>query len=102
MSADGLRTAGAPRRLIRQDQYWEGDLVEAPTLVRRGDSYVLFYSASSYSGEQYATGYAVADRPEGPYRKADQPLLSTSKALGASEDAVRAKSLQALWCDHEV
>jgi len=64
--------------LIRQDQYWEGDLVEAPTLVRRGDSYVLFYSASSYSGEQYATGYAVADRPEGPYRKADQPLLSTS------------------------
>jgi arabinan endo-1,5-alpha-L-arabinosidase len=77
LSTDGLRTAGPPRRLIREDQPWEGDLVEAPTLVRRGDTYVLFYSANSYSGEQYATGYAVADRRQGPYRKADEPLLTT-------------------------
>jgi beta-xylosidase len=77
MSADGLRTSGPAHRLVREDQEWEGDLVEAPTLVRRAGSYVLFYSANSYGGDQYATGYAAADRLRGPYRKADGPLLTT-------------------------
>ncbi len=77
MSADGTRVAGPARRLVKQDLPWEGDLVEAPTLVRRGSSYVLFYSANSYAGEQYATGYAVADRIEGPYRKSPEPLMTT-------------------------
>ena len=77
MSADGLRSSGPARRLVREDQGWEGDLVEAPTLVRRAGSYVLFYSANSYSGDRYATGYAVADRLRGPYRKPDGPLLTT-------------------------
>jgi beta-xylosidase len=81
LTADGLRTAGPARRLVRQDQPWEGDLVEAPTLVRHDGSYVLFYSANDYGGDAYATGYAVADRLAGPYRKADEPLL-TSAATG--------------------
>ena len=77
MSANGLRTAGPPRRLVREDRPWEGELVEAPTLVRHGPSYVLFYSANFYGGEDYATGYAVADRLTGPYRKGDEPFLTT-------------------------
>ncbi len=81
LTADGLRTAGPGRRLVKQDQPWEGDLVEAPTLVRHDGSYVLLYSANDYGGDAYATGYAVADRLTGPYRKADGPLL-TSAATG--------------------
>ena len=77
LSRDGLRIAGPATRLIREDQAWEGDLVEAPTLVRHDDEYVLFYSANSYGGEDYATGYAVADRLQGPYRKADDAFLTT-------------------------
>ena len=77
LSGDGLRTTGPAQRLIREDQPWEGDLVEAPTLVRHEDRYVLFYSANSYGGGDYATGYAVADRLKGPYRKADEPFLTT-------------------------
>jgi arabinan endo-1,5-alpha-L-arabinosidase len=79
MSADGLRTAGPARRLIRQDQPWEGHLVEAPTLVRHGSAYVLFYSANDYGGERYATGYATATKLTGPYVKAASPLLTTDK-----------------------
>ncbi len=75
---DGLRLAGPPVKLVKQDQPWEGNLVEAPTLVRRGTQYALLYSASSYAGDQYATGYATADKITGPYRKAPQPLLSSS------------------------
>ncbi len=78
-TADGLRLTGAPRRLIKQDQHWEGNLVEAPTLVRHGNTYVLFYSANDYGGEKYASGYATASRLEGPYEKATEQLLSTAK-----------------------
>jgi arabinan endo-1,5-alpha-L-arabinosidase len=77
MSADGLATAGPARRLVKQDKPWEGQLVEAPTLVRHGTSYVLFYSANDYGGEKYTTGYATAPKLTGPYTKADGPLLTT-------------------------
>ena len=83
LSADGLKLAGPPVRLIKQDQPWEGNLVEAPTLVRHGSSYVLFYSANDYGGESYTTGYATASKLEGPYEKAAEPLL-TSDATGVT------------------
>jgi beta-xylosidase len=78
LSADGLTLTGPPVRLIKQDQPWEGDLVEAPTLVRHGSAYVLFYSANDYGGESYTTGYATASKIEGPYTKAAEPLLTSA------------------------
>ena len=78
LSTDGLKVMGPPVRLIKQDLPWEGNLVEAPTLVRHGSSYVLFYSANDYGGDSYTTGYATASKLEGPYRKADEPLLTTA------------------------
>ena len=79
MTPDGLRTAGAPKKLIKQTEGWEGNLVEAPTLVRHGSTYVLFYSANDYGGEKYATGYATAPKIDGPYEKADGPLMTTDE-----------------------
>ena len=83
LSADGLRLTGPATKLIKQDRPWEGNLIEAPTLVRHGSSYLLFYSANDYGGEMYATGYATASRIEGPYEKAAGPLL-TSAATGVT------------------
>jgi beta-xylosidase len=77
LSPDGTRVTGPARRLIKQDQDWEGKLVEAPTLVRQGATYVLLYSANFYGDGSYATGYATAPSIAGPYRKAPEPLLST-------------------------
>jgi arabinan endo-1,5-alpha-L-arabinosidase len=77
-SPDGLTLAGPPVKLVKQDRAWEGNLVEAPTLVRHGSQYTLLYSANAYDGDRYATGYATADKLAGPYRKPAQPLLSTS------------------------
>ena len=76
-SPDGLRLVGKQHRLIKQDQLWEGELVEAPTLVKRDGVYTLLYSANSYAGAEYATGYATAKSVTGPYTKAEEPLLST-------------------------
>ncbi|MFH8990464.1 family 43 glycosylhydrolase [Streptomyces sp. NPDC017940] len=82
-SWDGTRLTGGATRLVKQDREWEDPLVEAPTLVRRGGRYVLFYSAHFYSRDQYRTGYAVAERLTGPYTKAAGPLLTTDSFAGA-------------------
>ncbi|MGW7452547.1 family 43 glycosylhydrolase [Streptomyces sp. NPDC054787] len=83
VSWDGTRTTGEPVALIGQDRAWEGQLVEAPTLVRRDGHYVLFYSADFYGDHRYKTGYAVATRLTGPYVKAAAPLMSTESFGGA-------------------
>ncbi|KAF4407681.1 family 43 glycosylhydrolase [Streptomyces lycii] len=77
VNADGTATTGPATRLIRQDQAWEGDVIEAPTLVKRDGRYVLFYSAASYGGDGYKSSYAVSDSLTGPYTKAAAPLMST-------------------------
>jgi beta-xylosidase len=83
LSADGLRLTGPARRLVKQDQPWEGALIEAPTLRKRGQRYVLLYSGNDYGGADYAIGYATARSLDGPYLKAGEPLLSTRSSGGA-------------------
>ncbi|MGY1806913.1 glycoside hydrolase family 43 protein [Blastococcus sp. SYSU D00669] len=82
LSADGLTLAGPPVQLVKQDLEWEGELVEAPTLVARDGTYVLLYSANSYGDETYAIGYATADAVTGPYTKSEEPLFSTDASDG--------------------
>ncbi|MFJ3876779.1 family 43 glycosylhydrolase [Streptomyces sp. NPDC090077] len=82
VSWDGTRTTGDPVGLIRQDPLQDGDLVEAPTLVRRAGHYVLFYSADDYGGDRYRTSYAVAPALTGPYTKAARPLMTTETLSG--------------------
>ena len=77
LAGDGLSLVGSPTVLIRQDQPWEGNLVEGPTLWAHGGRYYLFYSANSYTNGAYATGYAVADALLGPYTKPADPLMVT-------------------------
>lgn len=85
VSEDGLSLLGEPVELITNDQLWEGNLVEAPTLWKHEGRYYLFYSANDYSGIDYAIGYAMADAPTGPYTKPlDAPLLATDFGVGAA------------------
>lgn len=82
VSDDGLTLLGTPTRLIKQDQSWEGNVIEAPTLTKHQGTYYLFYSANSYAGDRYAVGYATADDVLGPYTKAPTPLLATTTERG--------------------
>jgi arabinan endo-1,5-alpha-L-arabinosidase len=83
VSANGLRRTGPKTRLIKQDKPYEGDLVEAPTLVKRDGRYVLFYSANFFGDTSYLSGYATARRLRGPYTKAPTPLMTTDAFDGA-------------------
>jgi beta-xylosidase len=82
LAPDGRSLVGTPTQLIQQDQGWEGNLVEAPTLWKHEGTYYLFYSANSYAGDRYAVGYATAPAPTGPYTKAAGPWLATSTEQG--------------------
>jgi beta-xylosidase len=87
LSPDGLSLAGTPVSLIRNDKPWEGRVVEAPTMIERGGSYLLLFSANDYGWQDsqrvssYAIGYATCEGPLGPC--ADSPnnpfLASTAQ-----------------------
>ena len=82
LSADGASLTGQPTRLIKQTESWEGQLVEAPVIVRHDDEYVLLYSANDYADSSYVTGVATAKSLLGPYTKEKEPLLSTPESKG--------------------
>lgn len=82
LSADGLALTGPPQKLIKQDLAWEGNLVEAPTVVQRDGAYVLLYSSNDYGGESYKVGRASAPALEGPWEKSPEPFLSSDSFGG--------------------
>jgi arabinan endo-1,5-alpha-L-arabinosidase len=42
--------------------------LEGPSVIRRGDGYVLFFSGGSWEGEGYGVSIAHSDHPLGPWR----------------------------------
>jgi beta-xylosidase len=78
ISDDGRTLAGDAVKLIRNDQSWEGAVIEAPTLWKHDGKYYLFYSANDYASPNYTVGYAIANAALGPYQKAQRPLLSSN------------------------
>ncbi|MDQ6836729.1 MAG: family 43 glycosylhydrolase [Actinomycetota bacterium] len=86
LSADGLRARGRPRSVLGVSSRWgtlHDQTVEAPSPVRRGGRYFLFYSAGSWSSD-YRMSYAVARSPLGPYRDAAPvPTVGPSARLPA-------------------
>lgn len=78
LSADGLTLAGDPKTLLTTSESWEGILVEAPTLIKQGGKYHLFYSANDYYSDQYAVGHAISDSLFGDYKKVPQPFLTSA------------------------
>jgi arabinan endo-1,5-alpha-L-arabinosidase len=77
LSSDGRTLTGPPTELIRNDQRFEGAVVEAPTLVKHDGTYYLFYSANDFGGGNYRTGYATSSTITGPYVKSDTELMTT-------------------------
>jgi arabinan endo-1,5-alpha-L-arabinosidase len=95
LAADGLSLAGPAQRILMQTLPWEGELVEAPTLVKHASTYYLFYSSNTYGNDKYAIGYATADSLAGPWTKKKKPFLSRDFGHGmflgpGGQDVVRA------------
>jgi beta-xylosidase len=83
LTADGLRLTGPRRAMLRSQDRWEGQVVEAPELVRHGGWTYLFYSGNSYAWPscRYALGVARARSISGPFRRAPHnPILQSAGA----------------------
>ena len=84
LTEDGLALTGEVANLgVRNDETWEGGVIEAPTLLLLDGTYYLFFSANYYGGVEYAVGYATADNVLGPYTDAaENPILATPEEVG--------------------
>jgi arabinan endo-1,5-alpha-L-arabinosidase len=67
--------------LVAADLAWEGGLVEAPTMTRVGDRWLLLYSANRWETEDYTMGAAWCDAPTGPCGKQAEPVLATRSGI---------------------
>jgi xylan 1,4-beta-xylosidase len=79
----GTKLLGERHELFRNDQPWEGQLVEGPFLLRRNGWWYAFYSGAGCCGVKcnYALGVARSRNLLGPYEKyAGNPILKASDA----------------------
>ena len=56
----------------------EWGVTEYLTVIKRGDEYVMFYSANDFRNPDYAVGIATASSPFGPWHKRPAPIIHRS------------------------
>ncbi|GAB3345531.1 glycoside hydrolase family 43 protein [Micromonospora halotolerans] len=83
LSPDGLRLVGAPTKLLKQTEPWEGTLIEGPFFHRHDGKLLLFFAANAYDRDTYAEGYAVCESPTGPCVKAPENPILKSNAVAS-------------------
>lgn len=79
LTRDGMGLRGETTELITNDLPWEGNLVEAPWMVKRDGQYYLFYSANAFYDERYCVGVARSDSPTGEFEKLPEPILHSDE-----------------------
>lgn len=69
----------------RGQQFWDGSVTHNPTVVQVGNRFALFYTGNVGNGlytdhrNHQRVGVALADRPEGPWTRLDQPIVDVSE-----------------------
>lgn len=88
LAEDYLSIAGEARLCIRPEQpweshAWEGHVVaEGATVIKHDGRYYLIYCANHFMDRHYAIGYATAEHPLGPWRKAaNNPIIARTDAV---------------------
>ena len=66
--------------MLQNDREWEGHPVEGVWVTERRGKYYMFYAGNDFSTARYGIGMAVADAPQGPYRRMEEPLLRSTAA----------------------
>lgn len=69
----------------RDGDYWDAGMAHNPFVVKIGAKYVMYYIGTvSGSAEKRAIGYAVADRLDGEWTRADKPIALPPNANNPS------------------
>lgn len=79
---DGRTKIGSPMQLITNGRA-DGPVVEAPSLTKMGERYVLFFSSNCYNTPLYDVSYAIANSLKGPYTKYGPLFVTGSGGMTA-------------------
>jgi xylan 1,4-beta-xylosidase len=60
LSATGTSLEGEPRQIMLNDVPWEGQLIEGPHLIKRGEYFYMFYAGAGCCGKACNYGVGVA------------------------------------------
>lgn len=103
LASDGLSFAPgsqAKQVVVNDPQTWEGGVVEAPWVVKRGGRYYLFYSGNVYD-YRYRTGVARATAVDGPYEKHGAPVIANNaRWVGPGHGSVVSVVSKDYWVYH--
>ncbi len=86
LSSDGLSVTGSATAIMSVTQAWEKNSVEAPSMIKRGSTYYLFYSGALFtSSGEYAVGVARASSPTANFDdgKHSTPILTGDDHLAS-------------------
>lgn len=103
LSSDGLDVAGDPVELITATQKWEGNLVEGPSMIKKGSTHYLFYSANNWNSTNYAIGAATCTSVAGPCTKPTSTpwMASTANSQGpGGEEFFVSPGASGVWMVH--
>ncbi|KAI1138646.1 glycoside hydrolase family 43 protein [Hypoxylon sp. FL0543] len=76
---DGVTKIGDPVQILDRTD-GDGPLVEAPSVVRTEDGmYILFFSSGCYLEPTYNVNYATSMSLQGPYQRAERPMIRTGE-----------------------
>ncbi len=84
LSPDGLQLAHQPKPILNVTLPWEGNSVEAPTMIFRDGAYYLLYCGALYPANgHYAVGVARADSPTADFGagKRGDPILREDESF---------------------
>ncbi|MEO5839055.1 MAG: glycoside hydrolase family 43 protein [Acidimicrobiales bacterium] len=82
LRADGLEVATDPMPVLDPIESWDEGDVENPEMIKVGDRYSLFYSASWWDTDRYRTAVTDCATPVGPCRNRRQVLVSDGEVSG--------------------
>ncbi|KAF2764357.1 Arabinanase/levansucrase/invertase [Teratosphaeria nubilosa] len=77
VASDGVTLQGTATTLLNNDGASDQGIVEAPSLVKSGSTYILFFSSGCYMTGNYNVDYATASSITGTYTRASSPLFET-------------------------
>jgi beta-xylosidase len=93
---------GDPVEILRPTEPWEkvsGTVTEGPWMLKHDGRFYLLYSGTGADSLNYAIGYAISDKPTGPFSKfAGNPIVHrTERAFGPGHGCVVADAAGNLW-----
>jgi GH43 family beta-xylosidase len=99
--ASPTKTVGEPTLLLQPEAEWErraGHVTEGPWIIKRGGRYYLLYSGSGADMPDYATGYATADHPLGPFTRAPHnPIAHRSGGVFGPGHGCAVQDVEGRW-----